>query len=172
MTGYFGATFKSFFYIDSFNSGATATCNTRQIDTFYTSHMHHLPFQMQDATKELFMGEQCCQHRDLNPLLFDLASSRIKHINHAYCLFFKWAIPFSLFSSFLNSNWQINTFEIFHCRCLDLNRRSMVSEATALPTEPHPWPKPSLLFFMHLSDIGHFFPHRWPLASVGPIRGL
>ena len=30
------------------------------------------------------------------------------------------------------------TFEIFNCRCRDLNRESLVSKATALPTAPQP----------------------------------
>ena len=46
---------------------------------------------------------------------------------------------FSLFSSFLLYSWLIKL-----CRCLDSNRGSLVSEATALPTEPQPLPKESL----------------------------
>ena len=45
-------------------------------------------------------------------------------------MFFNGPFPasLSLFSSFLDSNWPINTFEIFHCRCRDLNRGSLVLE--------------------------------------------
>ena len=52
-----------------------------------------------------------------------------------------WPFPayFSLFLSFLESNWQISTFKISRlCRCWDSNRRSLISEATALPTAPQP----------------------------------
>ena len=50
---------------------------------------------------------------------------------------------FSLFLSFLDSKGQINTFQIFHCKCLDSNCGSLVSVATSLPTVPHPRPYPS-----------------------------
>ena len=57
-------------------------------------------------------------------------------------VFFKdgqFPASFSLFSSFLFYNWLIK-----FCRCLDLNCRSLVSDATLLPTEPQPLPYLSL----------------------------
>ena len=54
--------------------------------------------------------------------------------------FYKWAIPglFSLFSSFQHK------CSLKVCQCLDSNHGSLVSEATTLPTEPQPLPKPKL----------------------------
>ena len=50
----------------------------------------------------------------------------------------------SLFSSFLNCNWQISTFKILYWVCWDSNHGSLVSEATTLPTALQP--RPSLYF--------------------------
>ena len=70
------------------------------------------------------------------------------NISHLYCrphsFFKKWAIPasFSLFSSF-QCSWQADRKQMFHlkvCRWPDSNCGSLVSEATALPTEPQALP--------------------------------
>ena len=53
-----------------------------------------------------------------------------------------------LFLSFWDSNWQINTFDLFHCQCQDSNLGSLVSEVTALPTAPQTRPNSS----HHLCD--------------------
>ena len=53
-------------------------------------------------------------------------------------LFLKWAylgLFFSIFYFSMLYNWQIS-----FCRCWDSNRRSLVSEATTLPTVPQPLP--------------------------------
>ena len=55
---------------------------------------------------------------------------------------------FSLFSSFqftVDSKQMFN-ININFCRRLDSNRRPLVLEATALPTEPQPQPKNALMF--------------------------
>ena len=52
---------------------------------------------------------------------------------------FKWPIPGLFFFSSFQYNWQL-TFNIIFCRWLDLNLRPLVSEVTALPTEPQPLP--------------------------------
>ena len=55
--------------------------------------------------------------------------------SHLPCLF---PASFSLFSSFQHS---FNTVDSkYYCRCLDSNHGSLVSEVTALPTEPPPLP--------------------------------
>ena len=63
------------------------------------------------------------------------------------CFFFKkWAIPGLFFFYFRLFNTQLTVYKcsmlINFCRWLDSNRASLVSEATALPTEPQPLPKP------------------------------
>ena len=45
---------------------------------------------------------------------------------------------FPFFRLFLNYNWQNN--DHVQCNCWDLNRRPLMSEATALPSEPPPLP--------------------------------
>ena len=46
---------------------------------------------------------------------------------------------FLYFLSFLDCNWH-NYVWRFYCRCQDSNCRSLVSEATAMPTAPQPRP--------------------------------
>ena len=60
----------------------------------------------------------------------------------------KWAITglfFSLFSSF--QQLIVNMFIIKSCRWLDLNYGPLVSEVTALPTEPQPLPQALIIVF-------------------------
>ena len=68
-------------------------------------------------------------------------------------VFFKdepFLASFSLFLSFLLYNWQIK-----FCQCLELNCRSLMLEATALPTEPQPLPKiPNAIFYSNLNRVG------------------
>ena len=59
--------------------------------------------------------------------------------------FFKWAIPGLFFFIFCLFNTQLIVYNngsilINFCRWLDSNRGPLVSEATALPTEPQPLP--------------------------------
>ena len=54
--------------------------------------------------------------------------------------FFKWAIPGFVFLYFVFSTLFILNQWIKFCRWLDSIVRPLVSEATALPNEPHPLP--------------------------------
>ena len=70
--------------------------------------------------------------------------------------FFKWAILglFSLFSSFQYTIDSTQMFNINFCRWLDSNHRPLLSEATALPTEPHKhWPLNSICFSLNVSSF-------------------
>ena len=54
----------------------------------------------------------------------------------------KCAIPGLFFFIFVfSTQWTVNKCLVKVCQCLDLNCGSLVSEATALPTEPQPLPQ-------------------------------
>ena len=58
--------------------------------------------------------------------------------------FLKMAIPglfFFYFRLFKTIQLTVNKCSVKMCRCLDTNRGPLVSEATALPTEPQPLPQ-------------------------------
>ena len=64
-------------------------------------------------------------------------SSELSTISESY--FLKEPFPASIFFIFVFSIQSIvNKFQYKFCRWLDLNRGPLVSEATALPTEPQP----------------------------------
>ena len=59
--------------------------------------------------------------------------------------FLKWTIT-GLFFLYFRLFYIVDTNQIKVCRCLDLNRGSLVLEATALPTKPQPLLIVNLLF--------------------------
>ena len=104
-----------------------------------------------DSDQRLFCSHRCKRpkikwHREKQFLRLCETSTK----NQTLCLvFFIWAYPGLFFIIFVFSmlfNWQIN-----FCRCLDLNRRSLVSEVTALPTVPQPLP--NIIFCLWFSTL-------------------
>ena len=62
-----------------------------------------------------------------------------------------WVIPGLFFLIFVFST--VNMFILKFRRCLDLNRVSLVSKATAMPAEPQPLPEKQNIFNGHFRPI-------------------
>ena len=72
--------------------------------------------------------------------LFTLFGQMIFSIGRDFYSFLGDGIPGLIFSFSSSLQLTVNMFVIKFCRWLDLNRRSLVLEAPALPTEPHQLP--------------------------------
>ena len=94
------------------------------------------------------------QSRQMALTCFRANTSRNK-LQKANLFFNKWAIPglFFVYFRLFNTVASTQMFHIKVCRWLDSNRGPLVSEATALPTEP----QPNLIIFLPFL----FFSSKW-----------
>ena len=87
-----------------------------------------------------------------------LVSLCIDHETDQLLLLKRWAISGLFFFIFVLSIVQL---EVKFCRCLDLNCGSLVSEATALPSEPQPLP--TVIDSLYLLVKQHYY---WPHTAT------